>query len=728
MKSITKIVKSKYIIKGIFDYLTITKSFLIVKYNKKIQSILELESKKKETKVFLLLDKIIKPIANCEDYLPIIQKLVNKVRINNNSLLDNNIRASDLFVHYFNRNNPFIPQINNINDNEEILKSINNFKIGFNDIFIKNFFNHQNEFEFNKLVEFCNKYGHKIKEITFMDNNIIDLNEKKVYLFIMKYIIKNSNIEKIEDRYYNILGESLFFKIFKLDYSEDIFEKLFSIEIKKEKKQKDIMNIIKGIKYYSLYFDCNNNKINAKNNKYLNDVILLNSKEIKELKVSQIDEENSLTFIKLIKNLNNLESLSIENVSVYPFLFDEISKEIKENSFTKLEMSLNHFEEGINIINKNLISLKELTLKIISKKNNKIQLFKVLSNLANLNKLRIIADFQIINDIDINYFSFKKMYYLEIPLYIKKIKFDFNYFFEKAPNLEILKFYGIQFDKNNELRNNNDIKLNENFLQKLKKIKFYNCYKNSSFFIIKLLRLLSNTRIKDNITEIKIENCDFDEKIGMNDLFKEFSYFRNITNLQINNINFSQVQNFFYDKMNNFKYLQKFYFKGLDNAQNMMHTLSFLSHLEDKCKYLIDLGLSCKNLNSDDINLILRKFRDFKYLSRVNIFDNYSTKDYYYNRSKNYLGLIDFGEIKDYYLIDLRNLNFRKAFKYINTTSIFYPKIYINDFYHQSKYRCFTNKKEKYYSYQNIFLKNCKTKIMYYSHLDNLFIVAEIMD
>ena len=82
--------------------------------------------------------------------------------------------------------------------------------------------------------------------------------------------------------------------------------------------------------------------------------------------------------------MNNLESLSIENVSVYPFLFDEISKEIKENSFTKLEMSLNYFEEGYNIINKNLISLKELTLKINCKNNNKIQLFKVLSNLTNL--------------------------------------------------------------------------------------------------------------------------------------------------------------------------------------------------------------------------------------------------------------------------------------------------------------------------------------------------------
>ena len=423
--------------------------------------------------------------------------------------MDNNIRASDLFVHYFNRNNPFFPQINNINDNEEILKSINYFKIGFNDIFINNFFNHQNIFEFNKLVEFCNKYGHKIKEITFMDNNIIGLDKKQMYFFIMKYIIKNSNIEKIEDRYYNILGDSLFFKIFKSDYSEDIFEKQFSIEIKKEKNQKDIMDIIKGIKYYSLYFDCNNNKII----KYLNDVILLNSKEIKELKVSQIDKENSLEFIKLIKDLNNLESLTIENVSVYPFLFDEISKEIKENSFTKLEMSLNHFEEGINIINKNLISLKELTLKINYKKNNKIQLFKVLSNLTNLNKLRIIADFQIINNKDINYFSFKKMYYLQIPLYIKNIKFDFNYFFEKVPNLEIIKFYGIQFDKNNELRNNNDIKLNEKFIQKLEKIKFYNCHKNSSFFIIKLLGLLSKTRIKDNITEIKIENCDFDEKM-----------------------------------------------------------------------------------------------------------------------------------------------------------------------------------------------------------------------
>jgi len=39
---------------------------------------------------------------------------------------------------------------------------------------------------------------------------------------------------------------------------------------------------------------------------------------------------------------------------------------------------------------------------------------------------------------------------------------------------------------------------------------------------------------------------------------------------------------------------------------------------KEKCKYLIDIGLSCKKLNSDDMNLILRKLKNFKYFDEDN--------------------------------------------------------------------------------------------------------------
>ena len=723
MKTIINRIKNKYIRLNLFEYLSITKLFKIIKYNKKLLS--EIDINKKEIKIYLLLDRIIKPISNCEDYLPIIKRIYSHYNNTTNHIntLDN-IQASNLFCQYMNKTIPFVPQINNINDNEEILKSINYFKIGFNQIFLDNFYDNENKFVFNRLFEFCNKYGHKIVEITFIDNNIININAKKENLFIMKYIIKNSNIQKIEDRKFDILDKSLFLKIFDLDNNEDAYEKKYSYLIKKGKDQKNIMDIIKEIKYYSLDFGYNyiNNIIKSFNND-----ILLNAKQLKEIKITNIDKENSSNFINLLKDLNKLDSLSIENLSDNYSLFDEISKVIKDNSLKKLEMNLYYFEEGINIINKNSNSLKELTLKLNNMSNNKFQLFKVLSNLANLLKLRIISDFKIIKEKDINYLSFKKLKYLEMPLNISKPIFDFNKFFEKNPNIEILKLYRIQFYKNNTLNNNNDIKLNGKFIQKLRKIKFYNCHKSSTFFIIKLLKLLSNTNIKDNISEIKIENCEFDKEIGINDLFKEISAFKNITNLQLNNINFSQGQNFFYDKMDNFKYLQKFYFKGLDSEQNLIHTLSFLSYLEEKCKYIADIGLSCKNLNSDDINLILRKLQIFKFISKVNIFDNYSKKDNYSYRNKNYLGIIDLDGIYDYFMVDLRSLNLRKEFKYNNTISYLYPKIYINDYYYHLKDNIFAKKNEKYYSYQNLFNKNSKIKILYYSNLENIFTLNEIM-
>ena len=216
----------------------------------------------------------------------------NKNKNENND--DNNKIAINQFCNYFNKNLEFIPQINKIN--LEILNTLNSFKIGYNLQFIDTFYNYDNKFELKKLLEFCKKYGKKIKEITFMDNNIPNLNERKECLFILKYIIKNSNMQKIEDRYFDG-DKSLFLKLLDLDYNEDIYEKEYLKSIEIQKNQRDIMDIIKDIKYYSLYFDnyyYENNII-----KTFNDIILLNSKQLEELKISKINKQNSINFINL---------------------------------------------------------------------------------------------------------------------------------------------------------------------------------------------------------------------------------------------------------------------------------------------------------------------------------------------------------------------------------------------------------------------------------------------
>ena len=271
----------------------------------------------------------------------------------------------------------------------------------------------------------------KIKEITFMDNNIPNVYDKNECYFILKYIIKNSNIEKIEDRYFEG-DKSLFLKIFDLDYNDEIYEEYYT-QYKIEKKEKDIVEIIKGLKYYSLYFDeCfDKNKII----KSFIDVILLNALKLEELKITEINKENTSYFVKLLNNLNNLKALSICK-SDDELLFNNIANVIKYNSLFKLDMNLNYFEEGINIINKNINSLKELTIKINIKREDNI--LKILAKIVNLQKLKIIAKFPIVYKNNINYLNFKNLELLEKPIYIKDYIFDFNNFFEKIPQIKTL--------------------------------------------------------------------------------------------------------------------------------------------------------------------------------------------------------------------------------------------------------------------------------------------------
>jgi hypothetical protein len=205
-------INSKYTKQTIFSYIPIKKTAKIIKYNKKL--IKDLNYSVFDIKNFLLFGKIIKPISNIEDYVPIIKRITSKKKSkNNNDIIK-------IFCKYLNaNNNEFIPQINNIKGNEYLLDNLDYFKIGFTNTFLDYFFDYNNEIDFNKVNNFCDKYGEKIKEITFIDNNFPDdIIENKKY-FLMSYIIKNSNIEKIEDKYY-IFCNSFFYLIFKNNFSK----------------------------------------------------------------------------------------------------------------------------------------------------------------------------------------------------------------------------------------------------------------------------------------------------------------------------------------------------------------------------------------------------------------------------------------------------------------------------------------------------------------------------
>ena len=67
-------IKSRYIIQKIFQNIPFHRTIKIVKYSKKITN--KLDYLVDDIKNFLFFNKIIKPISNCEDYLPIIKRIL----------------------------------------------------------------------------------------------------------------------------------------------------------------------------------------------------------------------------------------------------------------------------------------------------------------------------------------------------------------------------------------------------------------------------------------------------------------------------------------------------------------------------------------------------------------------------------------------------------------------------------------------------------------------------
>ena len=178
---------------------------------------------------------------------------------------------------------------------------------------------------------------------------------------------------------------------------------------------------------------------------------------MEELYITTIEKNDSIYFLKSLQNLKKLKVLSIPCLSDDENIYNEISKIIPENSLYKLEVNCYFFEEILDIINKNKNCIKILAIKIGEESNN-ILIAKTLSNLPNLTDLKIIANFPIIDDENINFFSLNKVKNLEMSLFVAEKFFDLNLFFKKLPNLSKISFQGI-----NLLNKNYDNISNINF-------------------------------------------------------------------------------------------------------------------------------------------------------------------------------------------------------------------------------------------------------------------------
>ena len=720
MTTLISKINSRYTKQDIFKYVPFKKTIKIVKYNKKLMH--ELNYTPFEIKYFLFFHKIIKPISNIEDYIPIIKRLLPMKE--NNDIIK-------LFCKYLNENNEgFIPQINKINGNEYILDNLNNFKIGFTNTFLDYFYDKENELNFNKLCNFCKKYGKKIKEINFMDSNLpLNLFCDEAF-FIIGYIIKHSNIQKVEDNY--IYKYSFFNYLFNMDFSF-FLEKYEPIMIEEGNNVKDWDKPMSKIKSYSLYYE--ESKTDSAIDSF-NYIVSYKGTNIEELEITKVNKNNYLTFVNSLKQLKNLKSLKISCKSNYLLLYNKISEVITKNSLVTLDMNIKSFDGGMKIINKNLNSLEELTIKINKDICESNTIINTISNINNLRKFTLIADFQIFDEKNIAYLNLKDVEYLKIPLYINAKIFDFNKFFEKIPKLKTLIFYGIDFSNNNTIlmQENIDIltnlKLNIDNIKFLKKIHFLKGKNNASFFIKKFLDVLLNKTIIENIKEIKIEDCNFNKDILFRDFIQELSLFPNLKNLSLNGNKFEIGEQLNYEDINNFENLEEFNFKGLNYELNEIKILYFLYKFSEKCKKLHELGFSCKGLNPYDLNLIFMIVKNYKYLTKLNIFDNYSKEDYYFNKEDGfYKNGINIGEIDNYCMYDLRNINLEKVQR---NNSSFYYKVYtkniINDYFCEKQKNRFVNEKENYYSYQKILDNDPNLNKLFYLKKEKSFIIGDIKE
>lgn len=724
-------ISSTYIFGKIVQYISLVKTIKLFKYNKSY--LYKLNYSVKDANLILLMNKAIKPIANMEDYYPILTKKFSTKNI------------QKIFFKYLNCNK-FIPIIFLKTGKNDILDLLDNIKLCYNNNFIESFYDETFEFFTSLFLEYLHKYSGKIKEISFMDNHFIYNNNRqneKESLTLIKLLIMYSSINKIEDRYFDEQENSSFLNILTSNIDIEHYQKMYTNEYKKNSKNcRKVSDIICELKSYSLYFDNYNSKII----RYMCDNILSLGKNIEELCITSIEKTDSEYFVNSLKNLKKLKILSISFLSNDKNLYNNICEIIPENSLIKLELNCSYFEEVINLIIKNKNSLNCVTLKIMTQSKDNTLIIKTLSNIKYLRKLKLMADFPIIDNDNIDFLSLNKVSKLEISL---NALFDLKLFFKKIPNLKKISFIGINLSKK-YIKNLDSMCLDETSANKIQSIKFAYGDKNSCFFV---LYFLSKFPKKMNIEKLSIQNIIFKDYKKLNELIKCISNYNNISSLELNYLTFNEKKGakIEYETLKKLQRLNKFSFLGFKYNEWGINDISFIKFIIENFPNLFDIGISCSYLSYRKINYIFSLLKKMKYLIKVKIFKYYSQSDFftekekilfnkknlYYeipedieeeeefndeNNSNEYSDSFDYGlfnfekgdekyiklcKYQDYFLTDIKNIDFGFIYENNADIKIYQNKIFIYDYFSVDNIcdyeQIINNKYENYYIYQKVY-------------------------
>ena len=142
--------------------------------------------------------------------------------------------------------------------------------------------------------------------MSFMDNTFSysksnDKKEEKNSLTLIKFLLFNSTVNKIEDRYFENNDNSIFLDLLNKKYDIEKYKTMYNNEYSEKLVLKDIKDIISNLKSYSIYFDNYNSKIVRS----ICDTILNIGENIEELYITTIEKNDSIYFLKSLKNLKN---------------------------------------------------------------------------------------------------------------------------------------------------------------------------------------------------------------------------------------------------------------------------------------------------------------------------------------------------------------------------------------------------------------------------------------
>lgn len=405
MKSKLDRISYKFNIIDVFDYLSFSRCFNIIKYNKKLSKLYKLDSAKIN---YLKLEKVIKPTY--KNIIKYISNFTAQTKINIEEL-DKNTDPKDILksekIYYTllnsNPNCVLIDISKKYIDN--LIKNINNINLEINPTVIQYFNNIDNKDRTDRFSLLKNRRNY-IKQITFTDfNSPNEINFqmrqdiKNILNFVWESNIKGDfnrcNVSKI------IFKDNSIMSVLDINY---IFIEICNILYSNKSKIDD---------FYI------NSKAARNDIKNINSFILNKIPNIKSIELNNFtfnNNNNSLALSNLIKNLKYINKLILSE-SVYDN--DNLNEILGNNNLRLKELKfkilygdknidwnfLNNFVDTLEVLEIELIFPDSdslfLQISFNYKNKNTKQLFSIINKMKNLYKLTLIGDY--LNNEDYSY-------------------------------------------------------------------------------------------------------------------------------------------------------------------------------------------------------------------------------------------------------------------------------------------------------------------------------------